>query len=86
MSEKKHKFIVPEELPSPLRFLRKRGEYDECLEEFFKSNFKSVRVAIPDAKPVSLYRQLNKRLKKKGLREKVKVCIRSGKVYLVKQE
>ena len=46
MSEK-FKWIVKEKIPPPVRFVRKRKEYDECIEEFLDSDFETVRVNIP---------------------------------------
>jgi len=81
---KKFKWIVQEELPPPEKFVRKRKEYDECIEEFLDSGFETVRVNIPDVKPKNLYRQLHDRIKQKGLEGKVRVCMRKDKVYLVR--
>ena len=85
MSEK-FKWIVKEKIPPPVRFVRKRLEYDECLDEFLKSDLKSARVEIQNSKPKNLYRQLHKRIKEKGLEGKVRVCIRKNKVYLVRTQ
>lgn len=84
MSKSKYKWLVPEEIPEPLRFVRKRGEYDECLEEFLKSGLPSARVNIPNTKPKNVWSQLRRRVKNKGLRDKVKVSIRGDKVYLLR--
>ena len=82
MSRKSYKWIVPEEIPSPIA--RKRTEYDECIEEFLKSGLESVRVNIPNTNPKTLSSQLSSRRKAKGLKNKVAVCCRKDKVYLVR--
>lgn len=83
MSKKHYRWLVPEKLPSPL-VARRREEYDECIKEFLDSGLETARVNIPNAKPKSLYRQLDKTLRKKGLRESIRVCIRRDKVFLVR--
>jgi len=83
MSKKEFKWIVREELPSPLMF-RRRKEYDECIEEFLNSDLESARVNIPGAKPRSLARLLVRRIEQKGLKDKVTVSVRKERIYLVR--
>ena len=83
MSKKKFKWLVPEELPSPVQ-VKRRKEYDECVEEFLESGLKSARVNIPGVKPLSLARLLTGRIKRKGLTGKIRVSVRKDKVYLVR--
>ena len=52
--KKEYKWIIPEELPRPVR-PKKRVEYDEAIDEFLDSNLKSARVNIPNVKPCLLY-------------------------------
>jgi hypothetical protein len=80
-SDECKKILFPEQFQTKAR---KRLEYDECLEEFIGSEFKSVAVNIPDVKPKSLVSELRDRIKRKGLKDKVMVCLRSGKVFLVR--
>ncbi len=80
----KPKWIVPEKLPTPVRVLRRRGEYDECIQEFVQSELTSALISIPGVRPGTLYSQLTKRIKARGLKEKVKVAKRKDKIYLVK--
>ena len=82
MSRKSYKWIVPEEIPSPIA--RKRTEYDECIEEFLNSDLESARVNIPGAKPRSLARLLVRRIEQKGLKDKVTVSVRKERIYLVR--
>ena len=84
MSEKKYKWIIPEELPGPV--VKRREEYDECLDEFLESGLASARVTIPGVKPVSVARLLATRIKKRGLKGKVMVSVRKGKVYLIRPD
>jgi hypothetical protein len=84
LPERKYKWIKPEKL-TPLAY-KTREEYDECIEEFLESNIKSARVNISGVKPQSMHMLLLKRIRKRGLRDKIAVCIRKGKVYLVKLE
>jgi len=83
MSKKQYKWLIPEEIPSPLRGTI-RTEYDECIDEFLKSGLESARVNLSDVKPKTLARMLVNRIKKKDLKDKVTVALRKDKVYLVK--
>ena len=82
LSERKYKWIVPEEVPTPGYI--KRGKYDECITEFLESGLTSAKVNIPKVKPQSTYLLLRDRLKKMGLEEKTTVCLRKGNVFLVR--
>lgn len=83
MNKKKYKWIIPEELPSPVR-PRKRVEYDEAIDEFLDSNLKSARVNIPNVKPKTLYATLQTRIRMRKLRNKIRVCKSGDKIYLIK--
>ena len=83
MSKKKYKWIIPEELPTPVR-PKKRVEYDEAIDEFLNSDLKSARVNIPNVKPKTLYATLQTRIRMRKLRDKIRVCKSGDKVYLVK--
>ena len=85
MSKKKYKWIIPEELPTPVR-PRKRVEYDEAIDEFLNSDLKSARVNIPNVKPRTLYSQLQARIRMRKLRDKIRVIKRKDKVFLYKIE
>jgi len=81
--KKEYKWIIPEELPRPVR-PKKRTEYDECIDEFLKSDLKSARVNIPNIKPRTLYSQLQARIRMRKLRDKIRVSKCGDKIYLVK--
>ena len=83
MSKKKYKWIIPEELPTPIR-PKKKVEYDEAIDEFLNSDLKSARVNIPNVKPKTLYATLQTRIRMRKLRDKIRVCKSGDKVYLVK--
>jgi hypothetical protein len=84
LSSKKYKWIIPEEVPSFMKGMR-RKEFDECIEEFIQSGLESARVMIPNTKPKSLARILAGRIKKEGLKDKVAVSLRGEKVFLVRK-
>jgi len=58
--------------------------YDECVEEFLASGFKSARADFPDVKMSTSYSSLSESVGEKGLKDKVAVCKREGKVFLVR--
>jgi len=80
MAGERYKWIVPEDIRSL------GGVYDDCIQEFLESGVRSARVDIPGKKPKSTYLLLKKSLRKKGLQDKVSVCMRFGKVYLSRPE
>ena len=79
--KKEYKWIIPEELPRPVR-PKKRVEYDEAIDEFLDSNLKSARVNIPNVKPKTLYATLQTRIRMRKLRDKIRVIKRKDKVFL----
>ena len=83
MSKKKYKWIIPEELPTPVR-PKKRVEYDEAIDEFLNSDLKSARVSIPNVKPRTLYSQLQTRIRKRKLRSQIRVVKHKDRIYLIK--
>jgi len=82
-SKKKYKWIIPEELPTPVR-PKKRLEYDEAIDEFLNSDLKSARINIPNVKPKTLYTTLRNKLKKRGLRSRLRVVKHKDRIYLVR--
>ena len=83
MSKKKYKWIIPEELPTPVR-PKKRIEYDEAIDEFLNSDLKSARVNIPNVKPKTLYATLQSRIRKRKLRNQIRVVKHKDRIYLIK--
>jgi hypothetical protein len=79
---------------TPLRFLKKvealpqryrsgqESYYDEILREFLYSGARYAQVKDVGKKPLTVLVGLNNRLKRR--KDKVRTCIRSGKVYLEK--
>lgn len=84
MPKKKYKWIVAEEIPAPGYF--KKSKYDDCIDEFLESGLEAAKVNIPEVKPQSLSMLLRMRIKKRGLTDKIKVCIEKDKVYLLRMD
>jgi len=78
--EKPYK-LISEELPVQERAVR-TSEYDELLDDFVKSDMKTVRVEFPDKSAKALMAALRIRVKKRDL--KVKVVSRKESLYLTK--
>jgi len=83
MTKKKYKWIIPEEYPYKI-VVKERREYDECIKEFLRSGFDSARVNMPHIKPKTLASQLYVHIKKLGLKDQIKVCLRGDRVYLMR--
>ena len=79
--EEKPYALVPEELPVLERAVR-TSEYDELLDDFTKSDQKTVRVDYPGKSMKALMAALRSRIKKRDL--VVKVALRKGNLYLTK--
>jgi hypothetical protein len=72
-----------------LRVIQRAGydqlrRYDACVDEFLASGLKSARADFPDVKASTSCSRLSESVDKKGLKDKVAVCKRKGKVFMVR--
>jgi hypothetical protein len=79
--EKPYKLIA-EDLPEVPRIVR-GSIYDELLDEFQKSKAKTVRVEYGGKNAKNLMSGIRARIKKRKL--DIKLAVRRGSLYLVKQ-
>ena len=79
MTEKKYKFIEPEEIPK----VRRIGDYDRIINEFLESGLESARVTY-EKEAKTLVLGLQNRMRARGLKDQVKARKIGDNVYLQK--
>ncbi len=78
------KFDLKPVTKKPSRRYRKRSKYDPILDSFLESEHELVKVEVRDKDSNYLRTQLNKRIKVRGIEDKVKVSVVNNVAYLEK--
>jgi len=76
--------LISEKIPKAKR-LKKVSKYDELIDKFIVSGLKTARVQPKEnIRSSTIAAGIKNRIDMKGLKHKIDVVVRSGKVYLKK--
>jgi hypothetical protein len=68
----------------PRRGYRKGSKYDQIIDQFISSDMNLVTLNVPSKEPNYVRLQIDKRIKKRNLKEKINVSVVNKEVYLEK--